>query len=145
MPVTVRPAKAADLPAIVSLLEDAGLPLEGLGETTLWVAEAAPGQHPVGVVGLELHGGEALLRSLSVLDYRRGKGVGRQLVEHALAEAAARGVVRVHVLTTDAAAFFEDLGFATGSRGDAPSDLAKSSEFTGACPDTATMLVRSTT
>jgi amino-acid N-acetyltransferase len=55
---------------------------------------------PVGLVGLELHGRDALLRSLVVDPNSRTNGIGSQLVEHAENYARARGVDSIYLLTT---------------------------------------------
>ena len=52
----------------------------------------------------------AEIRSLAVIDEFHGKGVGRQLVSKALAEADSYGITRVFTLTYQPA-FFRKLGF----------------------------------
>jgi amino-acid N-acetyltransferase len=141
---TLRTAKAADLPAIVSLLEDCGLPLAGMGAARLWVADPGEGQHAIGVVGLEIHGEDGLLRSLAVRDYRRGAGIGAALVEQVMAAARTLNLRAVHVLTEDAAEFFQRLGFSEIDRSATPEGLKASAQLQGACPDSARLLVRPT-
>jgi N-acetylglutamate synthase-like GNAT family acetyltransferase len=71
--VALRSATAADLPAVLDLLGDAGLPTDGL------VAEALPdfivaegNRQLVGVAGLEVYQESALLRSAAVEESWRG-------------------------------------------------------------------------
>ena len=54
----------------------------------------------VGMVGLEINGEVALLRSLAVDPNFRGKGIGNQLVENIEAYAKERGVRDIYLLTT---------------------------------------------
>jgi amino-acid N-acetyltransferase len=133
----LHPARAADLAPIVELLEGAGLPLAGLGAARLWVLEAHGAV--VGVVGLEVHGDAALLRSLAVAPEQRGRGIGRRLVAHAAEVARARGC-SLHLLTETAVDWFTAQGFVRIERDAAPAALRASRELQGACPDSAALL-----
>ncbi len=137
-----RPARTADLPDIVALLEGAGLPLQGLGTAALWVAGVEQDAEAVGVIGLETHGDVGLLRSLAVREEHRGAGIGRALVERVVSEARQRGLRSLYLLTTDAAAYFGAQGFQPTTRATVPEELRASAEFQGVCPDTAQVLVR---
>ena len=66
---------------------------------------------PTGLVGLELYGAIALLRSLVVGENARRKGVGSALVEHAEQYAGSKYVRSIYLLTTTAEAFFKRLGY----------------------------------
>jgi amino-acid N-acetyltransferase len=107
----IVPCRLEHLEAVLELLGDAGLPAEGLQADPhgLWVAQA--GAEVVGAVGLELHGGAALLRSLVVREDRRRSGVGAGLVRHVLREAGRRGARSVLLMTAGAEEFFRRLGF----------------------------------
>ena len=61
---------------------------------------------PTALVGLELHGTSALLRSLVVHPDVRLTGIGKMLVEHAETQARARGVRAMYLLTTTASGSF---------------------------------------
>lgn len=52
----------------------------------------------------------AEIRSLAVLDFYQGGGIGRRLIEACLAEARELGIKRVFVLTYEAE-FFKHMGF----------------------------------
>ena len=62
----IRPATDADYPAVIALLEAAGLPTAGVPQTLgdFLVADARDGL--AGAVGLERYGSAALLRSAVV-------------------------------------------------------------------------------
>ena len=62
-------------------------------------------------VGLEIDGSNALLRSLYTEPLHRGRGIGRELVGAAEAEATALGADSVYLFSTDAGAYFRALGY----------------------------------
>jgi amino-acid N-acetyltransferase len=88
----------------------------------------------VGIVGLEIYGTVALLRSLAVDPARRKQGLGKSLVDFAEAHAASLGVESLYLLTTTADAFFSGLGYSPASREEAPSFIKNTSQFSGLCP-----------
>ena len=67
---------------------------------------------PVGFGGLEIHGSDALLRSVVILPRLREIGMGRAIVETLEIEAAARQCRAIYLLTTSQAEFFARLGYA---------------------------------
>lgn len=88
----------------------------------------------VGVIGLEVYGQIALLRSLAVAPELRKHGLGKSLVTFAEAHAASFGVESLYLLTTTAEAFFTKLGYSPASREEAPSPIKATSQFSGLCP-----------
>jgi amino-acid N-acetyltransferase len=60
-----------------------------------------------GVVGLELFGAVALLRSLAVVPSRRRVGLGTKLVAHAEDYARGLGIKSLYLLTNTAESFFK--------------------------------------
>jgi len=97
-------------------------------------------EDPVGVVGIELHGPVALLRSLAVAAHHRGTGLGRKLVAAAEARARSHGVQELCLLTTTAERFFERLGYQRAEREAAPASVRATSEFTTLCPASAVFM-----
>jgi amino-acid N-acetyltransferase len=103
----------------------------------------ASSQHaPVGLVGLELHGCDALLRSLVVDPTSRTEGIGSQLVEHAENYARARGVESVYLLTTTAESFFARRGYARVDRRNAPESISTTREFSSICPASSAFMLK---
>ena len=96
----------------------------------------------VGLVGLELYAPYALLRSLVVTPAFRSTGLGRKLVAHAEAQAAARGIQKLFLLTSTAEQFFLDRGYVPASRTDAPPAIQRTSQFAGLCPSSAAFLCK---
>ena len=96
----------------------------------------------LGVGGLELFGGDALLRSLAVDETARGRGCGTALVEALEAHARDNGVRRIYLLTTTAARFFEGLGYRAVARDAAPAPVRAAPEFATLCPASAACMVK---
>lgn len=142
--VIVRNASAADLPALERLLVDSQLPLDGVADAlpTFLVADA--GGELVGVAGLEVCCENALLRSVAVRPEWRSRGLGRVLVGRIIADAEARGIRALYLLTTTAERYFPSFGFTTIPRDAVPEDIRATSEFRSACPSTATVMARPT-
>ena len=142
--VTLRPARADDLSAVLALLQRANLPTEGVGAEVMpnFVIAEHEGT-PVGVVGLEQYRESALLRSAAVDQDWRGSGVGRALVDRALDLTRQRGIRDVFLLTTTAENYFPRFGFACIDRDSVPRSVQASAKFQGACPSTATVMRKS--
>lgn len=134
-----RPARDA----VLSLLAASGLPTTDLAELHLEnFLCIGPTQAPAGIVGLELYGADALLRSLAVDPARRSAGLGSALVARAEADARARGVRSVYLLTTTAESFFLRRGYAPASRDDAPAAIRGTREFAELCPSESVFLFK---
>ena len=129
--ISIRP----EFQAAIRLLRDAGLPTEDLNDSQLeHFSYAGPATHPTGLVGLEIFGDVALLRSLVVAPGRRGLGDGEQLLTHAESYARSAGVRSLYLLTTTAEAFFARRGYARAARDAAPPAIRSTREFSGICP-----------
>lgn len=136
----ITPARDADAPAILSLLERSTLPVAGWRghlDTTL---VARDGDTVIGVIALEMYEDAALLRSAAVERTHRGKRVGSELTSAVLALARSRGVTSVYLLTETAGEFFPKFGFQRITRDEVPAAVKQSVEFTTACPASALVL-----
>jgi amino-acid N-acetyltransferase len=131
------------LAAAIALLRAAQLPTEDLTDSHLqhFFMASSPSA-PVGLVGLELHGCDALLRSLVVDPTSRTEGIGSQLVEHAENYARARGVESVYLLTTTAEGFFAQRGYSRIDRRHAPESISTTREFSSICPASSAFMVK---
>lgn len=134
-------ARHEDLPAILALIEESGLPEEGLEEHLATTLTAREGERVVGSAALELYGVSALLRSVAVAGERRGEGLGGRLTREALGLARERGAQRAYLLTETADGFFPRFGFRTLSRPEVPERVRSSVEFVSACPRSARAMV----
>ena len=142
---TLRPARSADLPVVESLLRVSGLPTAGVAAALPHFVVAEDERQRgriVGVIGLEIAGRSGLLRSAAVAEESRGGGIGRQLVERLIADAAALRLDELYLLTTTAAGYFPAFGFRPTTRDAVPAALRETVEFTGACPASAVVMVR---
>jgi amino-acid N-acetyltransferase len=145
----IRAATIADLPRIERLLTTSDLPLDGVAESLsgFLVAESGADESAIiGVAGLEACGGvpcrNALLRSVAVAEEWRSRGVGRALVERLIADAEARGIRALYLLTLTAERYFPSFGFRHTTRDAVPDEVRATSEFESACPASATVMSR---
>ena len=137
----LRAAAPADLPAVLALLEGAGLPGAGVAE---WldgfrVAEAAGAL--VAAAGLELYGADALPRSVVVDPAWRGRGLASALTVELLGGARAAGIGRVYLLTDTAEGYFPRHGFRRIPREEASEAVRQSREFRELCPVSSSVMV----
>jgi len=140
---SVEAAQPGDLIGIQWLLELESLPSADLTETALehfLVVRDEIGV--IGVVGLEVYGQFALLRSLVVAKSHAGRGIGRGLVVAGESLAARLRCPSIYLLTTTAEAFFEMLGFRRIDRNLAPPEIQRSAEFSSLCPSSATVMAK---
>ena len=96
----------------------------------------------LGVVGLEVFGTVALLRSLAVSSKHRKNGIGRHLVAHAEQYAHAQGVQIIYLLTTTADQFFSKLGYSPAPRSQAPFAIQETAEFSNLCLSSSIFMVK---
>lgn len=126
-----------------ALLADCGLPLSDLAPERLeHFFGCGDARTPEGVVGLEIYGAFALLRSLAVAASRRGNGCGKALVAEAERHARSRGVKAIYLLTTTAERFFERLGYRRAERANAPEAIRRTREFSELCPASSAFMVK---
>jgi amino-acid N-acetyltransferase len=142
--VVVRAATTADLPNIFGLLTASDLPTVGVAESLPGFSVAEHSGQIVGVVGIETCCRQyALLRSTAVAPEYRKHGIGRRLVERAIADAEARGFSALYLLTTTAGTYFPSFGFARVSRDVVPEAVRATEEFSSACPSSAAVMTLS--
>lgn len=95
---------------------------------------------PLGFAAIEQYGREGILRSVLLLQHRRGTGAGSEMVSQVLDAASALGITRLWLLTETADVFFAKLGFRPAERSAAPKRVAASHEFRS-IPQTAICMV----
>ena len=135
----IRQAEPQDLAAVLALLSEAKLPVDGVAEHFHSFFVVDDGGRIVASAGLELHGDAALLRSLVVSPDVRDTGLGAALLRRALHEVHDRAG-GVYALTTTAEAYLSRFGFATVPRDSLPAQLFESRELQDACPATAAVM-----
>jgi amino-acid N-acetyltransferase len=127
----------------VALLECEGLPVSDLTDGHLeHFFFTGSDSSPTGMVGLEIFGTDALLRSLVVAANARAVGLGSTLVTHAENYASSCQVHAMYLLTTTAEAFFARRGYRRVERGQAPPSIQSTREFAGLCPASSAFMTK---
>lgn len=134
-----RPPQAS----VVALLEAEGLPASDLTEAHLqhFFFTGTDGA-PSALVGLEIYGRDALLRSLVVSAFARTQGLGSALLSHAEQYAAANQVRAVYLLTTTAESYFGRRGYRRIDRSEAPRAIKSTAEFASLCPASSAFMIK---
>jgi protein-tyrosine-phosphatase/N-acetylglutamate synthase-like GNAT family acetyltransferase len=136
-PFRIHRGESSDVPAVLNLLQSAGLPTSDLASAQrlhLWVCRAGSLQ---GAIALEHFGNEALLRSLAVAAKFRRQGLGRALVERLEHDARTDGIERLILLTETAEPFFRSLGYVKIERQSVSETRRQSAEFRSLRPASA--------
>jgi amino-acid N-acetyltransferase len=138
-----RIVPAAFTAQVRELLRASALPAEDLtGEPATHFYVSRSGDELVGVVGLELYGEAALLRSLAVARSMRGQGLGAALVRYAEEAAATQNARTLYLLTLSAERFFVSLGYRKQDRRLAPQSIAATQQFSALCPSSAAFMMK---
>ena len=134
----VRPGEKEQ---VLSLLSSCGLEQQDISQKKMGhFLVARRGEEILGVVGLEISGSDALLRSLAVSESFRRQGVGCALVDAIERHALSMGVETLYLLTLTAETFFVHRGYLPADRSSAPAGVQATAEFRSLCPDTAVCL-----
>ncbi len=139
--LTLQPISGDDAD-LRTALAAAALPTDDLSEDGRHFFRIAQGADTIGFGGYELHDGDALLRSLVILENHRGKGLGDLATRLLLDMVGSAGARRAYLLTTSAAPFFERLGFAKIDRATAPVAILQSRQAASICPASAALLTK---
>jgi len=135
MPEPVMIREQPPQSSVVALLEAEGLPASDLTEAHLQhFFFTGTDRAPSALVGLEIYGQDALLRSLVVSAVARTQGLGSALVLHAEQYAAAHQVRALYLLTITAESYFEHRGYRRIARAEAPPSIQSTREFASLCP-----------
>lgn len=129
--------------AAIALLEASDLPTADLNDGHMeHFFYCGPAAGPTALIGVELCGPNALLRSLVVAPAHRSKGLGAVLVRHAENYARDRGASSMYLLTTTAESFFKRHGYVEADRETAPEEIRATREFSDICPASSAFLVK---
>ena len=139
---TISHATERDLPELLALLQQCGLPEAGLSRSLATALVARTQGRVIGSAALELFGPAALLRSVAVAPRWRRCGLGHDLVEAALELARRHGVARLYLLTEGAVRYFERFGFHRIPRSQVEQVVQQSEEFHHACCESAQAMLR---
>lgn len=125
----IRRATLFDLRGIQSLLTAARLPYGDIAGHLGGFLVAERDGRLVGAGGVESLGDAGLLRSLVIAKAHRGQGLGRELASALVADARARGLGDLYLLTPSPPGLFAGLGFAPVARDSVPAKVRGSREF----------------
>jgi N-acetylglutamate synthase-like GNAT family acetyltransferase len=134
-----QPLATWERDGLKATLARAGLPADDLDDDGPLFWRFERNDTPAGFAGIEVHGTDAVLRSLVTLPPLRLQGVGGAMVDKMETEARARGVRAIYVMTGDAVAFFSKLGYAPCARERVPAAIAATAPFAGPASATAMM------
>ncbi len=139
--MTFRAANANDRPALIALLTQADLLTDDLPDALpTFLLALDDNEQVVGAAGLDLVGEFGLLRSVAVAPDFRGQYLGHTLVEGVQEAALAHNFSDIYLLTTTAAAFFDQLGYEAIDREAVPEAIAQTRQYRNLCPDSAIVM-----
>lgn len=127
---------------LAAALSRAALPASDIREPDRLFWRFEHNDVPAGFGGLEIHGKDALLRSIVTLPPMRRHGIGSAIVGALETEARIAGCRTVWLLTTTAPAFFERLGYASRDRAAVPEAIRGTQEFAALCPANAAVMTK---
>jgi amino-acid N-acetyltransferase len=136
----LQTATREDAESIRILLERSGLPTSDLASSKPEFVVAYEGSALIGAGALQRFDGVALLRSVAVASSRRGRGIGRLIVQELERRARVAQVTELLLLTQTAERFFEHQGYRTIDRQSVPRAVQASEEFRSLCPTSATCM-----
>ena len=133
-----------DKQEMLDLLSGAELPIEDLTDEIIinFMVARGKGDTIIGVVGIEMHQKNGLLRSLAVHPAYRGKGLGGQLTREIESFAWSNGIKTLYLLTMTAVDFFSKFEYRTIQRDQAPESIQNTHEFKTVCPVSAACLFK---
>jgi amino-acid N-acetyltransferase len=141
----IRTANSGDVPAILRLLQGAGVREEGVDKhpESFWVLEEI-GNPPriAGTLGMEVYGKAGLLRSFIIQRERWNPHVGVKFLLLALSAARDRGIDELYLATPGSFSLFEEIGFTAVSGDELPEPLRASDHLRQAAMSGETRLMR---
>ena len=140
MDVVIEKTAPADTDAILALLTENQLPLDGIRDHLGTAVVARSGGAVVGVAALEVYADGVLMRSVAVSPALHGHGLGHRLTDAVLQLARDLHAPHAYLLTTTAERYFPRFGFERIERQDVPRSVQQSIEFRSACPASAIVM-----
>jgi amino-acid N-acetyltransferase len=134
----LRPISLDD--RVHALLRANDLPTEDLVDAGVYLYGALEGHTLAGVIGLQVLDGIGLLRSLAVATEHRQHGLGARLCDLVRAEAQARSLGSLWLLTTSARDYFARRGFEVVPRDLVPVAIRTTAQFASLCPSSAVVM-----
>lgn len=137
------PLAAWEREGLVSALRKAGLPADDVTEpAAMFWRFSTDDDVPAGFGGLEVHGADALMRSVLTMPSLRNRGIGSAIVAALEAEAQINRCQTIWLLTTDAQPYFEKRGYTVHDRSAAPAAIRATAQFSSLCPASAALMAK---
>lgn len=127
-------ASLSDIKDVQRLLKENNLPFEDLESSKVTLFVSVLNGQIIGCIGIELKGNDGLLRSFSVTDKYKNKGIGNELLNRLLKYSKSEKIKKLHLLTTTADKYFIKKGFVKSDRIKAPESIQTTTEFSTLCP-----------
>ncbi len=141
-PLFALPLAIWERDGLKAALLRAGLPVDDIDKEGPLFWRFERDDVPVGFAGIEVHGTDALLRSIVTLPPLRLRGLGAAMVAIMETEARVRGASAIYLLARDGSTFFAKLGYAPCPRDAVPPAIAATAPFVRSCPAPATPMVK---
>jgi amino-acid N-acetyltransferase len=135
--ISIRPGSASDRSAVILLLQNSALPIKDVNESLEHYLVAEDDHNIIGCIGLDVFKNTGLLRSMAVHPEFRNQGIGRRLATELIQLANRVGITELYLLTTDASAYFQQLGFREIGREATPDPIRQTEQFRSLCPSSA--------
>jgi amino-acid N-acetyltransferase len=135
-----RKALYSDLKLIEVMLKESKLPYEDCKYHLNNFVVIEDDGEIVGIGGAELYDDIALLRSITVLEKHRGKGIGNSIFFKIREYLKEHGVKTIYLLTETAEKYFITLGFTGIIREVVPQEIRETEQFSSLCPSSATVM-----
>lgn len=140
--IEILNARSEYLNSVKEILQLNHLPLLGVEDQFSNYFVLQLNMEIIGVIGLEIYGDSALIRSFAILPEFQKKGLGTILFQQILEYAQEKKIKNLYALTETAKNFFEKNGFGVVDRKFAPLEIQQSKEYTTICPNSAFFLKR---
>jgi N-acetylglutamate synthase-like GNAT family acetyltransferase len=141
-PLFAQPLATWERDGLKAALLRAGLPTDDVEDEGALFWRFERDDVPVGFAGLEVHGPDALLRSIVTLPPLRQRGVGAAMVAKMEIEARARSARAMYLVTQGDDAFFAKIGYARCKREQVPPAIAATPLFARLCQASGTAMVK---
>ncbi len=137
------PLAAWERDGLKAALVNTGLPADDIGDPHIlfWRFETYE-DVPAGFGGLEIHGGDALMRSVVTLPPVRELGLGGAIVAKLEDEARAHDCRTVYLSTTAEENFFARLGYVRCEPADVPGAIRAGAQSASFSPAEATVMLK---
>ena len=136
----VSKVDAFDLDKIKQLLKINELSLEDLKDHLSNFLKIENSDGLIGVIGLEIYGNYALLRSFAVHPDYQSNGIGKSLMKRLIKKSKILDIKEIYLFTTTAEKYFVKYGFKKIELTEVNPSVKESSQFRGSCPKSATIM-----